>query len=30
VSTIYKTKANKVCPVDPKETNSSKLRRCLD
>jgi len=30
VATAYKTKANKVRLVDPKKTNSSKLRGCLD
>jgi hypothetical protein len=30
VSTVYKTKANKVRPVDPRETDGSKPRGCLD
>jgi hypothetical protein len=30
VSTAYKTKANKVRPVDPGQTDSSKPGRCLD
>jgi len=30
VSTTYKTKANKVCLVDPRETDSSKPRGWLD
>jgi hypothetical protein len=30
VFTVYKTKANKVCLVDPRETDGSKPRGCLD
>ena len=30
MSTVYKTKANKVRPVDPGETDGSKPRGCLD
>jgi len=30
VATAYKTKANKVRPVDPRKTDGSKPRGCLD